>query len=246
MIRRRASRGFTLIETLVALALLIALLGTLYLFMRNLLETRRRAAEFAERERAVATLVQSLENDLMTCLVRGTAGGAGIDGTEESLRILHRGVAIRSISGAQQDLFRDLQSTEVRFSAGGRTLEGRRATADGNAAGSFSPFGGTIAKVRFRYYDGNRWLNTFNSISQDALPVAVEVAVWFLPWPGEAPDPAEEEMLAANESDPERLTFDATADPFDEDAVMDTETMLLPPPSPDRVRIIVIPDGGGS
>lgn len=244
MIHRRSTRGFTLIETLVALALLIALLGTLFLFMRNLLETRRRATEFAERERAIATLVQSIENDLMTCLVRGPAGGAGIDGTETSLRILSRGVAIRSISGGQQGLFRDLQSTEVRFNAGGHTLEGRRAAADSTNAGGFSPFGGTIAKVRFRYYDGSRWLETFNSIAQDALPVAVEVAVWFQPWPGEAPDPAEEAARAAAEADPERLTFDATADPFDEDAVLDTETMLLPPPSPDRVRVIVIPDGG--
>lgn len=245
MIHRRRRHGFTLVEVLVALALLIALLGVLFLFMRNLLETRRRAVEIAERERAVALLMQSLEQDLMTCLVGGPQAGAGIDGEATSLRILSRSVAIRAVSGRQRGLFGDLQSTTVRFNERGRTLEGQRGAAGANGSGSFTPLGGTIAKVRFRYYDGSNWLDAFDSTQQNALPVAIEVAVWFQPWPGEEPVAPEDDPLTAEE-DPERLTFDAEEDPFDEFAFVETEDRLLPPPSPDRVRVIVIPDGGAS
>ncbi len=239
------SRGFSLIEVLVAIALLIALLGTLFIFMRNLLETRRRATEFAAQERAVSTLISSLESELMTSLVRGESAMAGIDGTETSLRILSRGVAVRSVDGSSQSLFRDLQVTEFRFQEAARSLEGRREVLGSSGRGSYIPLGGEIARVQFRYYDGQRWVTTFNSMTQNALPVAIEVAVWFRPWPGESPVSDDLEADDGESDQPsERLTFDDTVDPFDEDAVIDTELAMLPPPSPDRVRVIVIPDGG--
>ena len=100
--------------------------------------------------------------------------------------------------------------------------------------------GGSVYKVRFRYHDGTSWLDTFDSRSYGRLPLAVEIAIWFEPWPGEEPVSQDEPDDELGGSD--RLTFDAI-DTFDEREFAEQSDMdLYSEPKPDRIRVIVIPD----
>lgn len=79
--------------------------------------------------------------------------------------------------------------------------------------GAAEPLVQGVAAVSFRYYDGREWFKSFNTVESQRLPAAVEVAIWFGPAP--AADSA-----------------DTIADEAD-----------FPSRDPDRLRIIVVPDG---
>ena len=105
-------------------------------------------------------------------------------------------------------------------------------------ASIFEDLGSTWYRLRFRYHDGNGWKDEFDSLDADQLPVAIEVMVWFNPWPGEEPMDVFE---APEES--ERLTFDDRGG-FDEfDAAFETDIAeFAGEPLPDRIRVFLIPD----
>ncbi len=108
-------------------------------------------------------------------------------------------------------------------------------------AGTFTSVGGPVFLVRFRYHDGSGWRDSVDSLAADRLPVAVEVAVWFDPWPGIRP-PSEPGDSALR---PQRLTFGA-ADAFDERAfARESDLELFDEPTPDRIRVIAVLDPRG-
>ena len=99
-----------------------------------------------------------------------------------------------------------------------------------------------VEAVRVRYFDGKEWKASFDSLSAGALPVAVEVAVWFgTPKKdenaaGPAARPAKSGGTKGAKTEP-----DATSDegaPAKQDAAA-----ALPSREPDRLRVIVVPDG---
>src|SRR5262245_5978792 len=90
---RSVSRGFTLIEVLIAIAILLALMGTMYGFLFDMLSSRARALEYARQDQAAALLIKTLDADLMACIAGDRASGAGIQGDETYVRVLSRGVA---------------------------------------------------------------------------------------------------------------------------------------------------------
>ncbi len=235
-------RAFSLLEVLVAIGLVIVLLGSMFAFMFDTLSARRRALEHAGWQRAATTLIERVELDLMSCVVGNRVNGAGIDGDNMSLRILTRGVAAHLAARGPEDpaVFGDLQQVEYRFEEDLGRIEARRLPAGGRAAGDtpFAPLGGAVYKVRFRYHDSTGWRDSFDSLLEGALPAAVEIAVWFHPWPGdERPqDPASEFEI------PQRLTFDATAGFDDAEFARESDLELFDEPAPDRIRVIVIPD----
>jgi type II secretory pathway component PulJ len=236
-------RGFSLLEVLVAIGLVIALFGSMFAFMFDTLSARRRALEHAGKQRAATTLIERAELDLMSCVVGGRANGAGVEGDNTTLRILTRGVAAHLAARGPDDpaVFGDLQQVEYRFEEDLGLIEGRRlpAAVRGGDDTPFAPLGGPVFKVRFRYHDAAGWQDSFDSLLQDALPAAVEIAVWFHPWPGQ--EQPEAEPMNAREV-PERLTFDATAG-FDEAAFARASDLeLFEEPAPDRIRVILIPD----
>jgi hypothetical protein len=231
---------------LIVLALATALLGALFAFFFDMLESRRRALAFTARQRAATLLVERVETDLLTCLVGSGSAGAGVQGDASSLRILSRAVPVQLAERGRDDpaAFGDLLESEVRFDAGRGMLEARRGVPgiDDAAAADWSPLGGVVYRVRFRYHDGGGWRDQFDSLASDRLPRAVEVAVWFDPWPGEMTD--DEPPLPEDESmtELERLTFDPAAG-FDERAfALASDVELFDEPTPDRIRVIVIPD----
>jgi prepilin-type N-terminal cleavage/methylation domain-containing protein len=239
--RTRTRRAFTLIELLVAIALVLALLGALFAFFWDMLSTREQVLEATNRQRAASILIDHLERDLVHCVAGDARAGAGIAGDETSIRVLTRGVPAGRASGsAPADAFGDLDRSSYAFDAAAGTIFVDRHAA-AKSAGTAEALGGVVAKVRFRYHDGNAWRPSFDSLRSGALPAAVEVAIWFEPWPGEeAPEVDDFDDFA------ERETFDA-AGGFDEfESAMSSDLELLDEPRPDRVRVIAIPDAGAT
>jgi len=236
-------RAFSLLEVLIAIGLVIALFGAMFAFVFDTLSARSRALEHAGRQSAATTLIERAELDLMSCVAGGRANGAGVDGDNTSLRILTRGVAAHLAGRGPGDpaVFGDLQQVEYRFVEETGRIEARRRPAGdrGLDASEFAPLGGPVYKVRFRYHDSTIWRDSFDSLLREALPVAVEIAVWFHPWPGqERPETGAENGPEV----PERLTFDATAG-FDEaEFAGEAELQFFEEPPPDRIRVILIPD----
>lgn len=238
-------RGFTLLEVLIAIALILGLVGSMFAFMFDLLSSRIRALDYTAKQLAATTLIERVEADLMSCLVGDRTSGAGIKGDGNRLRILTRAVAASLAERGIDDpaVFGDLQLVEYRFNEQRRLIEARRTPLGDSQTGdtSFSALGNPVYKVRFRYHDATAWRDSFDSLFADRLPLAVEIAVWFNPWPGEETD-----RLPDDEGDdaamPSRLTFD-TDTGFDERAFAEASDLdQFDEPRPDRIRVIIVPD----
>jgi type II secretory pathway component PulJ len=63
---RPARFAFTLLEVLIAIALLMGLVSALFAFGFDMLASRQKALEYAWQQRAAATLIERLEADLMS------------------------------------------------------------------------------------------------------------------------------------------------------------------------------------
>lgn len=236
----RRRRGFTLLEVLVSIALLLALLTALFGFLSNLFETRDRAQAHLATQRAAQSLIDRLEADALTCLVTDAAAGAGIDGQATSLRMLSRSVTVTALATSVDPsrALGDLVVTTCSFDEA--TGELRMSRGEPGQTGDEITLGGSVFRVRFRYLDGTSWVETFNSDQAGYLPRAIEVMVWFNPWPGEEPVDAAE--IEAEAIMPDRSTFDGDAG-FDETAFAEASDLdVFDDPWPDRARIIVIPD----
>jgi prepilin-type N-terminal cleavage/methylation domain-containing protein len=248
-------RGFSLLEVLVAIALIIALLGAMFSFLWDVLSARARILDETGRRRAAATLLERLERDLMTSLVGDRVSGGGVYGRETSLRLLSRSVPARLAVDDPTRAFADLELTEYRFRQ--NAVEARRSVVTPGdrrpARGPFEPLGGPIHEVRFRYHDGTAWRSSFDSLRADRLPAAVEIAIWFDdPEPDDGfGDPGLDDDLEdpfGEEEDPFAMRFDEPGLDDGDDPALDDE---LPfgrddGPPPDRLRVIIVPDPAGA
>ncbi len=199
--------GFTLIEVLVAIALMLALSAGLFSYVWNLISRRDRLVEVAAQQAAAGALFEELERDLATTFAVDASGSAGVKGDSASLAVRCRGVA--GVGGRGEPIARldDLLGGEVKFEEG--SLSARRL---GDGEGTFEVVTSGVQLLRLRYFDGRAWLESFDSAATGTLPVAVEAALWF----GEVPE-GENELEA------------------------ETEVRR----APDRLRVIVVPDGPG-
>lgn len=183
----RARRGFTLIEVLIVLGLLVMLSGALFGFLWNLTASRDRLIAMGRDEQAGSVVMERVENDLL-CGIAGSGGVAGIDGSATRLRVLSRGVwSVSGLDAASGGAaLADLQGTELSFS--GATLSASR-WAGASGSGEAEVVSDRIAGCRFRYFDGREWKENFDSKGMGRLPAAVEVSLWFgSGMQGRAPD----------------------------------------------------------
>ena len=118
-------RGFTLVEVLVATALMLALVGAMYGFLHDLVSVRARVLDLTARQRAAAAVLDALESRLACTLVADAVDGAGVRGDASSLTVLSRGVTARLAPATEDDapLLGDLQRLELRFE--GERLQAR-------------------------------------------------------------------------------------------------------------------------
>lgn len=164
--------GFTLFEVLVAIGLIGLLAGALAFFIEDLAITRGFVTRTTARARSADALFSSLETALQTAVVDGGARGAGVSGTDSSLRVLSSRTDALGTTSTQltRAAFAPLVATEVRTS-GSTVMIGR--------AGAATMLPGPVGAVAFRYFDGESWWDSFDSIERGRLPMLVEVSVWF-------------------------------------------------------------------
>lgn len=224
-------RAFSLIELLVAVALIGAIASAMTFFTWRLIERRDRLTAMVQRQQGLAVLLGHIEADLLTC-VAAEGAAPGVSGTGESLRLLSRGVGL--VAGPGGPDLSDLQGTEYRFS-GGRVTGRRWAGASASASLGEDEIVAGVGRIRFRYFDRGAWRASFDAAKEGRLPAAIEVAVWYDAPPSEHdPEPSRPDE-AGSAGEPQ-------AAPVEEDDPVG--------PAPDRVRIIIVPDGpdawGGS
>ena len=97
-------RGFSLLEVMIAIALTAALIGSMFAFLWDTLETRERMATHTTRRRSATTVIDRLERDLTMVVASDPDAGVGVEGTESSLRLLVRSVPARLADGARPEL----------------------------------------------------------------------------------------------------------------------------------------------
>ncbi|MBL9032225.1 MAG: prepilin-type N-terminal cleavage/methylation domain-containing protein [Phycisphaerae bacterium] len=255
-------RAYTLIEVLLALGLIAMLSGAAYTFFWQLLGARTRLVGDARTHAAVASLFQRLEDDLTGAIAGDPRLGAGIRGTPTDLRILSRGRWLDAggagASGAAgtdgteggalapADAGRggvaptDLIASEYAFSPEANELRARRwpITASAPEPPALEPVAGDVRALRFRYFDGREWRDEFDSASAKDLPAAIEVSVWLGP-----PLPADDRQPASVSRQTPPPTRGEQPDDRRRPRARDADERLG---SPDRVRVIVVPDGPGA
>lgn len=209
--------GFTLVEVLAAVALLVLLAAAVMSFLSVLRDRQKTVGDAYDRQRSLALVMERLDAEVITCFADSGEGEAGISGTESQLKIGSRGVGL-GLLGAES-----LQVSSTQFSSFG--LSGSEFRVSRQEQTGVSPVTLTVrgvGKVRFRYHDGSEWRTTFDSQRARGLPMAIEVSVWFA------------ESLQEPAAATEVIESEAS------DAVEPAEVIEVPP---DRVRIFAIPDG---
>jgi prepilin-type N-terminal cleavage/methylation domain-containing protein len=224
-------RGFTLLEVIIALALIVLLLAGVFSFQWTLADSRSRLLEDVRESQAVEGMMERLENDLLSAIAGDAGLGAGVVGDAGSISVLSRGVWLAGPEEARRwstdssgptgspigkATPGDLMGCRYRFvkddaAATARLTVSRWLVEAGLDAPAEEALVTDRAElVRLRYFDGGAWRDSFSSLEAGGLPAAVEVAVWM-----------RRQGATAGDGNPP-----------------------LPQRAPDRVRVIAVPDGG--
>lgn len=245
--RMRRRSAFTLLETLLALAMVVTLLFVMTTVFDDLVEARRRIERGASVVEGATSALELLARAADTVVATDEAGDAGVVGDATSLRITRSGVATSRLSRGSTDvspLF-DKHVMELALEGGGFAVR------DGDG-GDWSRLVPEVFAIRFRYHDGAEWSDSWNS-GAAGLPVAIECAIWTTPWPegvrpdwmpdvareGEGGFDSETEWFGPDDSFAAEFGGDAG------DAFSGTPTFLTagdPMPRPDHVRVVAILD----
>lgn len=247
-------RAFTLLEVMISIAVLAALTGTIFTFLYTLSDRRDAILRDSARLEAGSAFIDRLERELSTALAGTARDGVGIRGDATSLTLLYRGVRFDLNDSDDPS---DLQTATYAFRPeSGRITTSRgavsvpqennddRFSSNGEEDNAVSQESDTllegVERLRFRYFEGRSWTSSFDSGERNALPVAIEVAIWYRREGGldrDEPDAAEERPSR----EPEGM-LDEYGRMFEDDATEDDEARAVTR-GPDRRRMIVIPDG---
>jgi len=169
---RRFARAFTLLEALIAVGMMVLLLGALAMFVEDLSRTRQFVARTAAETRSADALFGALEAALQTAVVDGGNRGAGVTGTDRSIRVLSSRTDAGSGSVAElaRAAFSPLSATQV-DQVGASVTIGR--------SGVSSTLPATVRAMRVRYWYDGGWGDSFDSLNAGTLPAVVEVGLWF-------------------------------------------------------------------
>lgn len=245
--RRRRPSAFTLLETLLSLAMVVTLLLVMTTVFDDLVDARQRIQRGAMVVEGATSALELLARAADTVVATDGAGDAGVVGDATSLLVTRSGVATSRLSRGDTEvspLF-DKHAIELAFRGGG--LEVR--DGDGGAWSTLVP---DVFAIRFQYHDGTAWSDSWNS-GAAGLPVAIECAIWTTPWPeGLRPEwMPDVDQDGEDELDAESggaFSDDAFAAEFGSDAedpFSGSPTLLTtgdPMPRPDHVRVVAILD----
>lgn len=172
VLRARMLRGFTLMEAIVAVGMIMLLAGALALFVNDLGTTRAHVMRGTDRTRSAEAIFGAIESALQTAVVDGGARGAGVAGTDTELRVLSS--RTDAAGGDAEEIaraaFAPLVVTQVQQNGSGVSI-GR--------GGVATILPAEIGAVQLRYFDGEAWGDSFDSLAAGRLPTMVEVSIWF-------------------------------------------------------------------
>jgi len=229
-----ARRGLTLVEVLIALGLIGVLFAALFVFHYQLLAGRDAALLAASRTAGADRLLESLEAALQT------SDGGEFSGDERSLTLTCRGVPLFARGGMR---LRDRERRMYRFDPGSHRVMLERSVGEG--PGRSGELLAEVGRVRFRFHDGDAWQSAFRGAGDAALPVLVEVAIWYV---------ADSDDADASLSGPaaDEGGFGASDRWWDDEDSDAADSMLsgegrLPDDAnglarPDRLRVLAVPD----
>jgi|GEM_PF-1684039 len=236
----RGSHGFTLVEVLLSVVILLILAGSIGWAVREMREKTivlRRASD----DLTVSTSVFELIDASMTSSVAldPTNGSAGIRGTGDSIEIVSRGVLadLDGDAGAMSGL------TRLRIQFDPDALQLRIGRSEASSSAEMQPVSQRIEQMRFRYHDGQQWADSFDSRGAGTLPVAVEVSIWFASALDDRAQPPEAGTALDRNGDasgPDPLDFEGMGAPVRSD--FDEEPPLIER-RPDRFRIFTVLGG---
>jgi prepilin-type N-terminal cleavage/methylation domain-containing protein len=234
MINRRA-HGFTLFESILVLSLVGILAGSVFGFLWNVGAHRDALLVESSRGRAATALFDRVESDIMGGMVGVEGIGAGVQGEPHRVRLLSRGVAMPTPVSPRPNLELDLQATECLFQAGAGEIQLRRWNIGDASEPALETLCRRVQWASFSYFDGQTWKESFDSLKEESLPVAIEIAVWF----GEPNADGLNSEPTAGLSAEDRIEESPLRSASDSDS-MDGQRPSRPP---DRARIIIVPDG---
>lgn len=226
----------TLIEVMLALAILVVLAVGVTEFFFQVITRRDRLVEIAGQQRDGAMLFGRLESAIMNAVSVGPDGAAGVSGGETSLSVITRGVSPMLAGNAAVG---DTSRVSFEFVERSRSCTLGVAPGWDPAASVAEPVLGRVERVQFRYSDGRRWSGTFDSASAGGLPVAIELSIWFDSGPIERPagtpgQGSEQDDTGFERFGPLDLPELGPADEAAEDAWI--------PREPDLMRVFGVPD----
>lgn len=163
-------RGFTLVEVLIAIGLMVLLAALMANFGVTLADRKARIASVGSQVGSVSTVFTHLD----AALTAADANGSGVRVSETSLTVSSRRVF--TSTGVSE-----LEELAMIFDEAGGVLAVSRPGTDSDMRLT------GIDRIEFRAYDGRAW-GDFNAAS---LPQALEVSVWLTKASGDAP-PAED------------------------------------------------------
>ena len=162
-------RALTLMEMLVALALILALTVAVGSFAETYRQGRDFAVSEAQRDREVDAMFGRLA-EAFSC---ADASVGGISGSEREVTIHHRGSVLPAMGSDPKpaDLLADAARYQIRFDEQLEEIFTVRSSK--NTLTWRSP----ISVMQLRYHNGSSWTDTW-SLAQ-GLPVAMECKLWY-------------------------------------------------------------------
>lgn len=206
-------RGFTILEVIIGLSLLIVLVAGAYGMLLQLHTRQREIARYATRNTVGTTIIDALERALLTCVADGGPDGPGVSLTGGTVRIVYRDIS--PDLPTTQDAFASRARLAIIHNNGSGAAE-ITVTHGGKTATTTIP---GIERIRFRAHAGEGWTEEFDTRRAGRLPAAVEIAIWFSRPGGSAPasgaiEATPDEPRAWREPDRLRViaVFDSSAD----------------------------------
>jgi type II secretory pathway pseudopilin PulG len=172
----RVSSAFTLIEVVIALALVVAAAFAMALITLDLATAKDRAGTSAASDAAASLVFDRLEAALLVAEATAPDASPGLIGSATQIRVSAR----RQINAPDPFLPAAPMTLDLAFDP----AAARIVLTEVSPAGTITEeFAATTARVRLRYRDERAWRDEWDSGTQ-GLPRAVEAAIWTRPRTG--------------------------------------------------------------